>query len=190
MTATLKQEKPRWPRAEALHVAEEICEALRAVTVKREIAGSLRRGKTMVGDIELLYIPRWSVAPLDMFSDLQNLAEKAIATLVEEGVLMARRNRNGGVAWGEKNKLAVHCRTGIPVDLFAATEANWWNYLVCRTGPAALNTRICVAAQRKRWKWNPYGAGFSREGEIVTMTSEADVFEFVGLPYQKPEERK
>lgn len=190
MTAPPKQDKPRWPRAEALHVAEEICEALRTVTLKREIAGSLRRGKAVVGDIEILYIPRWSVAPLDFFSDLQDLAESAIATLVEEGVLAARKNSVGRVAWGQKNKLAVHVRSGIPVDLFAASEENWWNYLVCRTGPAALNTRICVAAQRKRWKWNPYGAGFSRGNEIVVMESEADVFEFVGLPYLKPEERK
>lgn len=44
--------------------------------------------------------------------------------------------------WGEKNKLAVHVRTGIPVDFFAATEANWWNYLVCRTGGEQNNIAI------------------------------------------------
>jgi hypothetical protein len=39
----------------------------------------------------------------------------------------------------EKASLRIANRTGIPVDLFAATEDNWWNYLVCRTGPADSN---------------------------------------------------
>ena len=36
--------------------------------------------------------------------------------------------------------------SGIPVDFFATTEEAWFNYLVCRTGPAELNTRIASAA--------------------------------------------
>lgn len=67
---------------------------------------------------------------------------------------------------------------------------SWHNYLVCRTGPADSNTRICMAAQERGWKWNPYGAGFSRDGEIRAMESEAEVFAFVGLPYAQPEERR
>jgi len=91
--------------------------------------------------------------------------------------------------YGRKNKLMLHRATGLPVDLFAATEDNWWNYLVCRTGPADSNMRICTAAQSKGWKWNPYGAGFSRDGKVVAMTSEQEVFAFVGLPYTNPEHR-
>lgn len=67
---------------------------------------------------------------------------------------------------------------------------SWWNYLVCRTGPADSNTRICMAAQNRGWKWNPYGSGFSRGDEIRAMESEAEVFDFVGLPYEQPEARK
>lgn len=36
--------------------------------------------------------------------------------------------------YGSKNKLMRHRASGIPVDLFSATTANWFNYLVCRTG--------------------------------------------------------
>jgi DNA polymerase/3'-5' exonuclease PolX len=83
-----------------------------------------------------------------------------------------------------------HVASGIPADLFAATRENWWNYLVCRTGPADSNMRICMGAQARGWKWNPYGAGFSDpEGNVRVMDSERAVFDFVGLPYREPEAR-
>lgn len=54
------------------------------------------------------------------------------------------------------------------------------------SGPAELNTRICMAAQALGWKWNPFGAGFTRPGEERRMQSERDVFEFVGMPFREP----
>jgi DNA polymerase/3'-5' exonuclease PolX len=89
-----------------------------------------------------------------------------------------------------------HVASGIPVDLFATTEACWHNYLVCRTGPAESNIRIAAAAKARGWKWNPYGEGFSRGGPLAgpeearALRSEREVFEFVGLPYTEPEERR
>jgi hypothetical protein len=63
---------------------------------------------------------------------------------------------------------ALH-RDGIPVDLFTATEDNWWNYVVCRTGPYASNIRIAQEARKS--------------------ASEEEVFTFVGPPYALPWER-
>ena len=129
--------------------------------------------------------------PADMFASITvNLADEAISALEKSGVLERRKNVKGSEMYGPKNKLMRHCASGLPVDLFAATAENWWNYLVCRTGPADSNTRICMAAQDRGWKWNPYGAGFSRDGETRAMESEAEVFAFVGLPYAQPEERR
>ena len=45
-------EKKRWPRSEALVVAEEIISRLTSCCKRIAIAGSLRRGKSDVGDIE------------------------------------------------------------------------------------------------------------------------------------------
>lgn len=82
------------------------------------------------------------------------------------------------------------------MDFFTATRDNWFNYLVCRTGGAENNVKICNAAIAKGWKWNPYGTGFSRENNRVIAgidthqsESERDVFEFVGLKYLEPWER-
>ena len=186
-------DKPRFPNQIGMKVAAELCAALKPVCERLIVAGSLRRRKPTVGDAEILYIGKTEVRqdPADMFASITvNLADEVIASLEKSGVLERRKNVNGSEMYGPKNKLMRHRATGLPVDFFAATAENWHNYLVCRTGPADSNTRICLAAQERGWKWNPYGAGFSRGAEVRAMESEADVFSFVGLPYEQPEARK
>lgn len=183
--------KQRFDRAIALTVARELCQALEPVTSRLIVAGSLRRRKATVGDVEILYIPRTERRPVDLIhSEDFDLARERIDSLLSNGVLEMRPNVAGGTSWGGKNKLALHVATGVPVDLFTASEQNWWNYLVCRTGPKESNMAIAKAAEAKGWKWNPYGAGFSGSmGAKHAVTSEAGVFEFVGLPYREPWER-
>lgn len=50
--------KPKYPRADAINVAREIVKAIEGDVEKLIIAGSLRRGKQFVGDVEVLYIPK------------------------------------------------------------------------------------------------------------------------------------
>lgn len=190
-------DKKKFPHVIASAVAAELLFDLGPSAHRMAVAGSIRRLKPTVGDIELLFIPRLEQLPArDLFGQdvpVRNLAEEVIAGWLARGVLKKRLNVNGSEMWGDKNKLAVHDTTGIPVDLFAATEANWFNYLVCRTGPGESNIRIAEAARRKGWMWNPYGEGFSRGvglgRERIGVTSEREVFEFVGLPYLEPEKR-
>ena len=127
--------------------------------------------------------------------DLYQLARTggapAIAVLLQLNVLVKRPKSDGTLTWGAENKLAIYAPTGLPIDLFATTHEKWFNYLVCRTGPSASNIRICEAAQARGWKWNPYGNGFTRENPsgARVVTSEQDVFSFVGLEYREPWER-
>jgi DNA polymerase/3'-5' exonuclease PolX len=184
--------KPRFAAHEALAVAREVCNALRPACERLIVAGSLRRRRLMVGDVEILFIPKLVEVPGDLFTKAHaSLADDALGHLLASGVLAKRRNTNGSEMWGDKNKLAVHVASGIPVDLFAATDSNWFNYLVCRTGPGESNIAIASAAKRMGWQWHPYGRGFSnlRTGDGATVKSERDVFEFVGLPYREPWER-
>lgn len=186
--------KPKISRAAALVVAKEICDALKPHTTRLIVAGSLRRGKLLVSDVEILFVPRITTGPdpADLFADLTtNHAEGAIQSLEAAGILSRRPNINGQTTYGPKNKLMMHERLGIPIDLFTATDENWFNYLVCRTGSAESNTAVATAAQRKGWKWHPYGTGFSNPstGETFTVKSEEDVFAFVGLPFLKPSDR-
>jgi DNA polymerase/3'-5' exonuclease PolX len=188
--------KTKHPRAAALAVARELCRVFDGVSERLIVAGSLRRQKEMVGDVEILFIPKEEQRedPADLFGRKipVDLANEKIEWLVKLGTLAKRPNKAGGFTWGPENKLAVHVASGIGVDLFAARPANWWNLLVCRTGSAESNERICNAAIRKGWKWQPYGAGFHDRvsDELVRRTqSERDVFEAVGLPYLEPWER-
>lgn len=187
-------DKQKWPAADAQRVADELIEALKPVTLCAIVAGSLRRRKPMVGDVEILYIPKFDTAKLpgEMFPQAeQNLADLTIDTLLLSGVLEKRTNANGREMFGEKNKLVRHVASGIPVDLFATTEECWHNYLVCRTGGAETNKAICNAAIARGWKWKPYGEGFTHResGNTVAVRCEQDVFKFVGLPWLMPEER-
>lgn len=188
-------DKPKWPRETAADVADALLQALKPACTRIEVVGSVRRGKPMVGDVELLYVPRWGAQPagLELIPDERaraNLADETIAGLERAGVLERRLNAKGRESYGALNKLMRHVPTGMPVDLFATTEECWFNYLVCRTGGAQNNIAICDAANRKGWKWTPYGSGFSRGVETHVVKSERDVFEFVGLPYLEPEERQ
>jgi DNA polymerase/3'-5' exonuclease PolX len=186
--------KTRHPRAAALAVAKELCAALKPACERLIVAGSLRRRREEVGDVEIVYIPRFETGPVpgDLFAHAwQNLADFVIAGMLARGVIAKRESIRGTTAFGEKNKLMVHLASGIPVDLFSATAENWFNYLVCRTGPKESNTRIAEAAKAKGWHWNPYGAGFSNTcgGTRHAVTSERDVFDFLGFPYLEPWER-
>jgi len=182
----------RWPRAAALAVAKELCDALAPACDRLVVAGSLRRRKATVGDVEILYVSKREERPVDLFTTAPaSLADDVIDDLLRAGVLAKRLSKTGVPAWGPLNKLAIHTASGIPVDLFAATPESWWNYLVCRTGGAESNRRIASLAQRQGLRWNPYGVGFARlaDGEIVAVGSEQAVFEAVGLRYEEPWER-
>jgi DNA polymerase/3'-5' exonuclease PolX len=184
-------DKPKFPRAQAIEVAKELCDLLRPCCERLVVAGSLRRRKTMVGDIEILFVPLLDHEPDGLFeTKLVSRVDTELDKLLRAGALTKRLNVNGSATWGEKNKLAVHYSTGIPVDFFGTSMAAWYNYLVCRTGPADSNTRIATAALAKGWKWNPYGEGFSNgRGEQWPVDSEQAVFRFVGLKYLEPWER-
>ena len=74
-------EKVRHPRAVAIAVARELCGLLEPVTSEMKVAGSLRRMKRQVGDVEIIFIPRIETRPEGLFDtrtvDLAELANHA-----------------------------------------------------------------------------------------------------------------
>ena len=190
-----KQKHPAsvaWPAAKELVAAlAPWCEPDRLL-----VAGSLRRGKSQVSDIEILYVPKFADEPTpgEMFgTQTVNLASRQLLELLDQDEIAYRLNVKGQETWGEQIKLGVHVASNVPVDFFQARPESWWNYLVCRTGPAESNLRIATAARARGWKWEPYSSGFVRGNEPhdrVVMESERAVFEFVGLPYAEPQERR
>ena len=145
------------------------------------MAGSIRRRKPIVGDIELLVIPKY----LDGVDQL----DEEIKKLMAEGLLGYRRNKLGSKVYGPKNKLMLHVPSGIGVDIFSTSDECWWVSLVVRTGGEITNRRIATAAIRKGWHLQAYGHGFSTPRGDVVCQSEEQVFRAVGLPYPEPWER-
>jgi len=75
--------KRKFPRADALAVAREMCFALEPYSERLAVAGSLRRRKQTVGDVEILFVPRINVENDGLFDLVKvDLANRAINYLL------------------------------------------------------------------------------------------------------------
>lgn len=188
-----KAAKQRYPAALAQQVAEEMMAALRRGCARVQVAGSLRRQRKQVGDVEILFIPSLITKPDpgDLFGKPMGVdgSEVALRELIARGIISKRKNVKGSEMWGEKNRLAMHVETGIPIDFFATDLECWANYLVCRTGGATSNMEIATRAKAKNWKWQPYKAGFVHRddlSQVQIVRKEEDVFNFVEMEFVEP----
>lgn len=193
-------DKVRYPYAVALQVAQDLKNCLLPFCDKIEIAGSLRRHRAHVGDIELLFVPKLALDPSSLFRgitgdgpvEMVDLADFHLNIMVRDGTLQKRKNIKGSFIWGEQNKLAVHVGSQIPVDFFSTTPKNWFVSLVIRTGGKQTNIALAMAARKSGLKLNPYGEGYTdlKTGRVLSCNCESEVFSFVGLPYRRPEHRQ
>ena len=163
-------------------IAEELKRLLLPACERVVVAGSIRRQKPEVGDIELLCIPKY-VAGVDQL-------DREIGALAVQGILASRLNKLGRRVYGPKNKLLLHRESGIGVDIFSTTEDCWPVALVVRTGGKQTNMEIASRALERGMRFHAYGRGFTfPSGSELICRSEADVFKAVGLVYKEPWER-
>ena len=163
-------------------IAEKIKAVLESSCERIVIAGSIRRQKPEVKDIELLVIPKY-IAGVDML-------DAKIQTLIELEVLDYRLNKLGSKVYGAKNKLMLDRVTGIGVDVFSTTEECWPVALVVRTGSERTNREIATRALERGMRFKAYGDGFDTPYGHLPCQSEQEVFKAVGLRYLEPWERR
>jgi DNA polymerase/3'-5' exonuclease PolX len=164
-------------------IADELAKLLLPGCKRIIVAGSIRRQKPDVGDIELLCIPQ--------FDQGIDLLDRTLGSLMLQQVFDYRRNRRGRIAYGPKNKLLLHKLSGIGVDIFSTDEECWWVSLVVRTGGKATNVEIATRAKERGMRFHAYGRGFTQaDGSELVCRSEQDVFRAVGLRYLEPWERR
>lgn len=188
-------DKPRFHDPEAIAVANEMLRWLDPACERIIIAGSLRREKPTVGDVEILYSPKTEERsdPADMFASMRvNLADEVIATMESAGVLERRKNVAGRETFGPLNKLMRHRASGIPVDLFSEPSlADWWRSLVIRTGPKELNVRLITTAAKRGIGVHAYGTGLTdMRGNPIACESEEQFFSICGARYLQPKDRR
>ena len=156
-----------------LKEAKTIAETVRTTLIPHcdrvEIAGSIRRGKPIVHDIDIVIMP------------------KPEASLVLDSLIASM----GAVELnGPKTKRLRLPQDNITIDIYLATPATWATLLLIRTGSKENNIRLCSLARRKGWYLKANGDGLiDHRGNRVAGDSEEDIYKALGIPYQKPQER-
>ena len=87
--------KQRWPATTARKVADALAAELTPRCERIEIAGSLRRGKADVGDIEILYVPRIGQVrvPGELFPRQGSLTDELLEQWLAKRVLVMQKGR-------------------------------------------------------------------------------------------------
>ena len=158
----------RMPLAVALDIAEDLVAQLGALPqVSRvDYAGSLRRMRDTVGDIDLLV-----AADEDPDSVMDSFCTMPLVDRV--------------LAHGS-TKSSVVTTKGIQVDLRVVPAAVWGAALQYFTGSKAHNIRIRELAVRAGLKLSEYGLFRVDDNELLASSDEAEVYAKLGLPWIPP----
>ena len=176
--------RAKWPLDYATKIAEELKTMLEPTCERIQIAGSIRRKKPFVGDIELLCIPK-----VDAFGSA-HLIDCSLAELCAQDVLALRLNKRGQHTYGPKNKLLVHPASGINVDLFTADAQNWGMALMVRTGPKECNIMMMTRFRSLGMQGHAYGGVTNAQGREIDCPNEETVYWLLGWGWVPPEERR
>ena len=157
----------RVPLALALDTAEGIVGALEEVTGCRRCAyaGSLRRMRETVGDLDILVAARKSAPFMAALCELPDTAEV--------------------IARGTK-KTSVRTGKGLQVDLRVLPPESWGAGLQYFTGAQAHNIRTRTIAVREGLKLSEYGVFDTESGESLASRTEEEVYARLGLPWIVP----
>jgi DNA polymerase/3'-5' exonuclease PolX len=189
------------PHAEAWRTAVDLKEALAPACERVEIAGSLRRGKPEVHDIEIVAVPKTETRPDGLFGEVQgDLLEECVAGLLAHERIEARaigiKRADGSIeiqnklGWAFK-ALVYH---GIAVDLFVVRPpASWGVIFGLRTGPGDWNIELVTRCKEvgRRVAGGQVEAWHSASSSwvVVPTPEEADFFRSIGQPWVEPADR-
>ena len=134
-----------------------------------EVAGSLRRRRPTIGDLDLLAAvddPQALIAALDGLPEV-------------EKVLSAGTDKS-----------SIVLRDGPQVDLMVCSPAAWGTHLLHFTGSRDHNIALRGMALDKGWSLSEKGFKVIETGELLVAADEAEAYERLDLPWMAPELRK
>ena len=167
----LKRGKERQPLGKVLPIANDILEHLKkkAPVDKIDLAGSLRRWKDTIKDIDILATSDNPKEVMRVFVHLPHVKD----------VLM-----HGPT----KSTVIIH--EDLQVDLRVVEKESYGAALAYFTGSKAHNIRLREMAMKKGLKINEYGIFREKDEKKIGGEKEEDVYKILGLPYIPPELRE
>ena len=156
---------------EAQQIAEPLLSYLEEVdgVKKVVVAGSYRRRRETVGDLDILVTCRKDSPVMDAFVGYEDVEE-----VVSKG----------------KTRSTVRLRSDFQVDLRVVPQVSYGAALHYFTGSKEHNIAIRQMGVKKGLKINEYGVFKGKDEERVAGRKEEEVYEAVGLPYIEPELRE
>jgi DNA polymerase/3'-5' exonuclease PolX len=167
-------------RADALDIAVTVIEALKGGCDRIEIAGSLRRKRSEVHDVEIVCIPKKVEASVDLFGVPTEVRSPQFYCAFEKWEVL-----KGSPQHGKYIKAQVQ---GVAVDVFTAAAENWGWIFTLRTGPADFG-HYTIVSQLKRCQYKAVDGFIFRRDKLVPVREEKDLFAMLNLKYIEPEYR-
>jgi DNA polymerase (family 10) len=156
---------------QVMPIAEAVIAALRELPGVRsvEYAGSLRRGRDTIGDLDILVATTDPQPVMEAFRALPIAAE-----IVNAG----------------DTKSTIRTRDGLQVDLRAIDPAVWGTALQYFTGSQMHNVKVREHAQKLGLSLNEYAVTDVRRGETIRFDNEAGVYARLNMAWIPPELRE
>lgn len=167
----LESKGGRWLLGEALPVAEAYLEHLMASQPidRISVAGSLRRGRDTIGDIDILVGDGSPAAVMDAFAAYPDIEEVVIRGPTKSSVRLA---------------------DGMQVDLRVVDTKSYGAALQYFTGSKEHNVSLRRIGVEKGFKLNEYGLFERDSGRMVAGATEEEVYAALGLAWMPPEIRE
>src|SRR5207237_10219901 len=138
-------------------------------------AGSLRRGRETVGDLDILVIGKACCDDAER--------DKLVEHIIKLPGLMEI------IARGE-NKVSVRLRTGMQVDVRLLPPDSFGAALQYFTGSKNHNVTLRQRALRQGYTLNEYGLVRMEDNQRVAGKTEEEIYKKLGLPFIAPELRE
>lgn len=185
------------PRDEVKKIEEYLKQRAKIIDPKLKIVicGSYRRGKKLVGDIDVLlhhpdFTERAQTKNPQKY-DLEPFLEILISELTEDGFLLDNLTDKD-----YKVKYMGFCRyKNNPIrriDIRLAAQENLPAMMLYYTGPYELNTAMRIAAKQLNMHLNEYGLfKVKRDGtkKLVEVNTEKHIFDLLHMKYLTPKQR-
>jgi DNA polymerase (family 10) len=167
----LRRGMERQPLGKVLPVADDILQHIKskAPVKKLIIAGSIRRRKDTIKDIDILATSRDPRAVMTAFVRLPH-----VKSVVMQG----------------PTKSSVITHEGLQVDLRVVEEDSFGAALAYFTGSKAHNIRLREIALKSGLKINEYGVFKEKDDKKIGGKKEEDIYRILGLPFIQPELRE